>query len=93
MPQDLFGDDIRVKGTAIDLDSYIAMLVALRDNNPSSGTWAVDKWSPTRGRYHASPPKVAYKRTVNGIPIGQFWYEDKSVRHPEADKGDPVIRV
>lgn len=88
---------IEAELTDITLNAYIQMLVELRNANPGSGLWPVEKIRPGQGRGTARPPVVAYrleKKSSNGhggtrVVVGNFW----SQYDPPEDKGTAVIRV
>ena len=73
----------------LTLDQYISMLLAIRQAHPKSGTWLVNSWSPSRGRFHTSPPSVAYRRTAQGVPLGQFWH----ITDGDQNRGSPLVRL
>lgn len=83
--------------TDVTLDQYIEELVKLRDANPGSGSWPVEKWLPSKGRHAATLPVVAFRLekkilggrcTITRPPA--FWQADYDKLE---DRGEPVIRV
>jgi hypothetical protein len=81
----------------VTLNQYIEELVKLRDANPGSGHWPVEKWLPSKGRHTAPLPQVAH-RLARSILGGQrtmmlptaFWQPGHD--RPE-DRGEAVVRV
>lgn len=80
--------------TDITLNAYIQMLVDLRNANPGSGLWPVEKIRPGFGRGSARPPVVAHRlehkvRGGDRVQVGNFWTQ----YDPPEDKGTAVIRI
>lgn len=96
---DLIGDPLRfvdpAAGDRRTLDQHIAACIALRDANPGSGDWPVQKYM-AGARQHAGAVHVAHIKVKlisnvgRAVALPAFWqagFDD------EASKGPPVVRV